>query len=264
MKKMTVSFLMTFLVLTSLSLGLNARSWDDIVASKELRIATRVREGVMSKEGNSGFHFDLAKNFAKNNGLELKVIVKSSLSDYFSGTIFQEVDLVVDNITANAERGEKMGFIDVLAIKQILVTAAGHVPLRRISDLGAETIVVAKDSSYYTDIQLREKENKLTFKYYYSSSTAEQLNDLLAGKGTVTILDSNLAGQLLTDSRFQLHGSVTPVQSIAWGYQKSQSKTSEKVSAYMAETKKNGLFGKTWDKYTEGITYEDYLKLVAR
>ncbi len=261
MKKWLLNSSLLGLMLLALLTNLSARSWDDIVASKELRIATRVREGVMSKEQNSGFHYDLARAFAKKNGLELKLVVKSSLTDYLTASIFTEADIIVDNLTTNAERADKMSFSEIIPIKQILVTMAGHIPLRRIPQLTDETIVVAKDSSYYIEVQKREKENSAVFKYAFSASTADQLTDLAAGKGTVTILDSNLAALSLTDGKYQLHGAISPKQSIAWGVEKGQSKTAEKIASFITEVKNNGTFSKTWDKYIEGISYEDYLKL---
>ncbi|MBL8994206.1 MAG: transporter substrate-binding domain-containing protein [Spirochaetia bacterium] len=250
----------TVFALTLLTLGFG-RSWEQITSSKELRVGIRVREGVMSAEKNSGFHYDLARAFAKKNNLELKLVVKQNLQDYFSGSVFSECDIVADNVTILSDREKSMDFAELLPIKQILVSKKGHTPVRNVKLLADDTIIVAKDSAYYPSIQAKEKEAGVVFKYFFSSSAADQLKDLMAEKGTITILDSNLAALSLTDGALTLHGAVSAKQFVGWGFEKGQSKTGEAVKAFVSEAKSSGTFSKIWDKYIEGISYEDYLKL---
>ncbi len=251
---------LTVFAFALLSLGFS-RTWEQITSSKELRVGIRVREGVMSAEKNSGFHYDLARALAKKYNLEVKVVVKQNLQDYFTSAAFGEFDIIADNITILPEREKTTDFAELLPIKQILVTRKGHAPIRNVKLLADDVIIVAKDSSYYTSIQQKEKEAAVVFKYFFSSSTGDQLKDLAGEKGTVTILDSNLAALSLTDGNLQLHGAVSTKQFVGWGYEKGQSKTGEQIKAFIAEAKSSGLFAKTWDKYIEGISYEDYLKL---
>lgn len=255
---------LSLLTLLALSPLMAARSWDQITTSKELVVGTRVREGVMTAEKNAGFHYDLIRAFAKKHGLNVKVVVKTTLQDYFNDTIFNEVDVVCDNVTVLPERAAKMKFTEFLPIKQILVTKKGHIPLTTLSRLADETIIVAKDSSYYGEIQKREKESGLTFKYFFSANTGEQVNDLNADKGTVTILDSNLAAFLLLSSDLSLHKAVSPRQSIGWGTPLDQAAIAGKLSEFLEEARKDvkaGPFANIWTKYIEGISFEDYLKI---
>ncbi|MBN8217546.1 MAG: transporter substrate-binding domain-containing protein [Spirochaetes bacterium] len=241
-----------------------ARSWEEIVASKELRIAIRVREGVLSPEKNSGFHYDLARAFAKKQGLTLKLVVKSTLNDYFTSGLFNEADVVCDNVTILPERAEKMKFVEFLAIKQILVTKKGHIPLTTLARLADETIIVAKDSSYYAGIQEKEKEAKVAFKYFFSATTADQIKDLMADKGTVTILDSNLAAEKLLEDELSLHKAISARQMIGWGVEKSQATLALKLTEFLEEARrdaKSGLFSNVWTKYIQGISYDEYLKI---
>lgn len=257
--KTTILF---FLVLAAAVFA--ARSWEEIAASKELRIGIRVREGVLSPEKNSGFHYDLARAFAKKQGLTLKLVVKNGINDYFVDGLWNEVDVVCDNITILPERAEKMKFVEFLAIKQILVTKKGHIPLTSITRLADETIIVSKDSSYYVEIQKKESENKLTFKYFFSASTADQIKDLMAGKGTVTILDSNLAAEKLLEDELSLHKAISARQMIGWGVEKSQAGLAAKLTEFLEESRrdvKSGLFANVWTKYIQGISYDEYLKI---
>lgn len=245
-------------VLTSLS----ARPWSEIQSSGELRVAIRVRDGVMNKDQQSGLHYDLIRQFAKENGgLKIKVVLKDKLGDYFDGSVFKTADVVVDNVTITDDRAAKMDFVEVFPVRQILVTMKGHTPIRRNSQLQDETIIVAKDSSYEATVAKIEKDGTYVFKYFKSANTADQLKDLADGKGTVTVLDSNLAAGSLQDSKIQLHGGIGPKQMVGWGAEKGNKAFTDKLNAFLNKANKDKSLDKIWDKYIEGLTYQDYLTL---
>lgn len=244
-----------------IGLTLSARPLSEIKKSGELKAAMRVREGVLDKSLTSGFHYDIINAFCQAQGVKLKIVVKENLSDYFSGKIFNECDVVVDNITVLPDRQKHMEFVEIIPIKQILVTKQDHAPIASMAAITKDTIVVAKDSSYYENIKIKEKEAAAIFKYHFSSSTATQIDDLLAGKGTVTILDANLAAQKLTDAKLMLHRAISGKQSIAWGHSAKDKDLGKALLEYIQKIKTDGTLGKIWDKHIEGIDFQSYLKI---
>ncbi|HMB01592.1 MAG TPA: transporter substrate-binding domain-containing protein [Spirochaetota bacterium] len=256
MKKLLI---INFLLLSILT----ARSWKDIKRSDTLKVGIRIRKGVLNEDKKSGFHHDLIKEFAENHDLELELVIKKNIDEYFSGDIFNECDVIADNVTIRPEREKKMNFVKVLPIKQILVTLQGHERIKSLNQLTKETIIIYKGSSYYKNIKQKEKDVGETFSYYHSDSTDDQMKDLKNKKGTVTILDSNLAAIYIIDPEQILHAAVSSKEYIGWGTDKSNEDLQEELKKFIQTAKEGDTFSDTWDKYIEGIEFTDYLMIAG-
>lgn len=249
------------ILLLVLSTSLFGRTLDEIKASGTLKIAIRVRDGVLNENKTSGFHYDLIKKFCELHSVKPELIIKTALDEYFTKPIFQEADIVVDNITITPEREKVMKFVKVLPVKQILISKKGHAPIFQFSQLAQEVIVVNKGSSYYTRLQELEKRNATIFNYYFSETTQAQLADMLAGKGTLTVLDSNLASLHLTSSDLQPQRAISPREDIGWGYELSNTTVGDALAAFVQSAKDNNVVSTIWDEYFEGIDYKTYLSI---
>ena len=254
----------TLVFLCFFGVFLSAREYHEILKSKTLKVGIRVREGVLDSEMKAGFHHDLIQFFAvENNNLTVELVIKESLNDYFTGNIFNDCDIVVDNLTATPKRRKYMDFVQVIPGKEVLVTLPDASVIKKLFTLRKEKIIVSKSSSYFETIKSIENNSlyKGKYQYYFSASPADQLKDLESGKGTVTILDANLALFYVKDKKQLVHATISDEQVIGWGIPKEAKIFSQKLNKFINDSKASGLFQKVWKKYYQ-ITYDDYLYII--
>lgn len=244
---------------------LMARPYFDILESGELRVAMRVRTGVLNPDLKSGFHYDLAKAFALSHGrLQIKLIQKAAIKDYFDPALFDEVDLVADNLTVTAERSEKVDFVPVMPTSYVLVSPKGRSARVAKGNLGDQIIIVCQDTSYYAAIKANESDRLWgkKYRYFFSATANDQVADLMAGKGTLTILDANLALPFIENVDQLENASIGSVERIGWAVPKGTTALAKELSAFMGQIKRSGAFQEIWAKNSPRLVYSEYLKLL--
>ncbi|MBN8216233.1 MAG: transporter substrate-binding domain-containing protein [Spirochaetes bacterium] len=250
----------------ALLLGLlSARPYFDILESGELRVGIRVRTGVLGADLKSGFHYDLAKAFALEHGrLAVKLVVKTAIKDYFAPGIWDEVDVVADNLTQTAERLEKVDFVTVMPTSYVLVVPKGRTAREAKATLSAQKIIVCQDTSYFNEIRANESDRiwGKKYQYFFSATANDQVADLLAGKGTVTILDANLALPFINEIDQLENASIGTVQKIGWAVPKGQTSLAARLGPFFSTIKRSGAFQELWSKASPRLSYLEYLKLL--
>jgi len=260
----TKTLLITALLAAGMTLTVSAREYHDILKSKNIKVGIRVRDGVYDSAKKKGFHHDLINFFAiENNNITVELIVKTQMDEYFNQNIFKECDIVVDNITITDERKQKMDFVTIHPVKEVLVTMPEASAIKKLFSLRKETIVVAKDCTYYKSIKFIEDNSiyKGRFKYFFSATPQAQMQDLRDGKGTVTILDANLALLFVQNRKQITHTTISEEGQIGWGVSKGTPLLLKKVQQFIDDSKKNGLFDRVWSTHFP-ISYAEYLYII--
>ena len=241
---------------------LSARTYHEIIKSGQLNVGIRVRNGVLSADKTSGFHYDFIKAFAIKNGLTLNLVIKKQISDYFQDDTFKNIDIIVDNLSFTEKRAEKIDFIPLFEYYEIIVSAPDRkTPYKKIND---EVIIVAKNSTYHKTMKKKESFFfKTKLNYFYSKTTGDQYQDLLDGKGTVTLLDSNLAVLRIKDiSQIRYSTMASDLNKICWAVSKNGGVLAYYIKQYLTHAKLSGLFGEIWDVYSPKVSYSQYLAVL--
>src|SRR5207248_810703 len=96
-----------------------------------------------------GFEYELMKQFAKEHGLRIDVVIPSNASDVIPSLLAGKADVIASEMTVNDARAAQFSFsAPYLYTDEVLVQRAKDPPLKSIDDLAGHTVHVRKSSSY--------------------------------------------------------------------------------------------------------------------
>lgn len=144
----------------------------------------------------SGFEYELVKNFAKENDLALEVIIVGEDDNPYDLLNSGEGDLIANNYTITKERRAVVEFTRPYnLVNQIVVVSKdlGKSP-ESITDLEDITIAVRRNSSYYARIKQLTKEGfNINIEVVPDDLDTEALLLMVAnGKYMATVADDNI------------------------------------------------------------------------
>ncbi|WP_371185816.1 transporter substrate-binding domain-containing protein [Thalassotalea maritima] len=232
-------------------------SWDDISERRTIRFAM---QNVMSsyylwKGQLMGFHYELARDFAKRHNLRYEIVVAANDSELFELVKTGKADIALGFHSPQAHHQQGFAFSRPYhyATEQI-VTGADDPPIRSLEDLKYRNITVAKDSSYWFTLKaLQEHIPQMTVTAAPEGFDTSRLIAAVAnGDVDVTLADNHLIGL-----EKKLNENVTP--SIFIGERKPQSwlfkqgcKTLQaKINGYIRTTYRSVFYNVIHNKYFE-------------
>lgn len=213
-----------------------------------------------------GFQYELAARFAKDNNLEIEVVLAHDIQHAMQLLGEGKGDVIATGLTINPERKEYVNFTDlVYSTYQCLIQ---HKPekwrvmhpatlesqmLRDVLDLDGDTVHVKYASTYKArlnnladeiggDITVVEREDSLL--------TLDLMAEVASGKIKYTVADNNLAdlGTIYYDN-LDVETAVSFTQQIAWAVRKNDPELMDMLNVWIEESKRNGIRNILYKKY---------------
>ncbi|NMP15630.1 transporter substrate-binding domain-containing protein [Thalassotalea sp. Y01] len=223
-------------------------AWQTITKRRTIRIVMRntISSYYLWKGQLMGFHYELAKDFAKQHKLRYEILVADDNIEMFEMIKTGEADIALGFFTPNQHRAEQgLAFSRPYhyASEQI-VAGPNDPPIESVHDLKYRNIAVRKSSSYYqTLMDLQSIIPQITVSEAPEEYDTEQIIEGVAsGEFDLTLADNHLV-----DMELNLDTKITP--SIFIGKEKAQSwifkdgnnQLREKIDSYIKRTYR-GLF----------------------
>jgi membrane-bound lytic murein transglycosylase F len=160
----------------------------------ELVVVTRTAPTTYyhDQHGATGLEYELASDFARELGVELRVITRDSISGLLAAVDGHHADLAAAGLTVTPERQAEVRFsAPYQHITEKLVYRLGGERPRQLADLAGKHIAVLADSSHAERLQALQNEYDFRLEEVEGAS-AERLMTLVdEGYFDYTVVDSN-------------------------------------------------------------------------
>ncbi|WP_237065699.1 transporter substrate-binding domain-containing protein [Microbulbifer guangxiensis] len=173
--------------------------WNSIKKSGVLRLATHNGPGYLLWKGvHYGLDYELVSRFAKDNQLELEVIVVPEKMDLTELLESGQADIAAA-VTTMTESRRKQGVkftTPILATAQRVVSNRNSAPIERLRDLDGRTLTVQANSAF-VDTAKKLRKQGIDVKVEVAPqdlSFGDILSGVSSGEFDATLEDSNLAG----------------------------------------------------------------------
>ncbi|MCD6293258.1 MAG: membrane-bound lytic murein transglycosylase MltF [Deltaproteobacteria bacterium] len=215
-------------------------------------------------EGEMGFEYDLARAFAKDLGLELKIKVVDSISDILAAMADNQADIAAGGLTRTPEREKRFIFgPDYFTVEQELVYRKNCPHPRDIEDLKNFHLVVLARSSYNEQLrELRQQWPKLRWLTTDNFSTDQLLEKVWRKKLSCTIADSNIiAATRRYYPELKIAFPISKKQSLAWLLNPKNRKLQKKLQKWLENFKERGHLENLKERYYGHVNIFDYVDI---
>lgn len=230
--------------------------FDGIRKRKVLRVITRNSAATyfLWKGELLGFEYELAKEFAKRNGLRLEVVVAPSREDLLVWLAEGRGDVVAAGMTRTPEREKSFAFSrPTNHASEIVVSRAGDDAPEDVGDLAGRTIHARKSSSYWTTLEGLRKESGIEFALVAAPEdleTEEIIAKVASGEYDLTVADSPILDIELTwrddvVAAFPL-GDPKPH---GWVVRKEDRKLLAAIDGFFKKEYRGLIYNMTYNKY---------------
>ena len=180
----------------------------------------------------------MAEEFALSHGLTPELVIVDNFSELIPALVAGKGDIIVNNLTINAQRRQKISFsVSVTQVREQVITRKDDNSITRVSELSGKKVMVNRDSTFwhalrwlqknkYPGIEILEIPNRVQL---------EQLLDMLAGgKIDATILDSNRV-EIYQGYRddFKVAVDFSGRRNIGWGIRKDAPRLVSEINRYI-------------------------------
>ena len=203
-----------------------------------------------------GFEYELARHFAKQQGLRIEMVVPPSREDLITWLEEGKGDVIAASLTINEQRKQQgIAFSSAYnSVSEVLVTRASEPGLEKVEDLAGRTVVVRRSSSYWDSLESLRKSG-IDVKLQAAPEdmeTEEIIQKVAEGSYDLTVADSNILDIELT-WRDDIRAAFPLGDPVDYGW------------AVRAEDKQllgaiNSYFKKEYRGLFYNITYQKYFK----
>ncbi|MFO8049366.1 MAG: membrane-bound lytic murein transglycosylase MltF [Desulfosudaceae bacterium] len=210
-----------------------------------------------------GFEYDLLQAFADflEVGLEVKTPGWSRLLDLVNTG---RGDIIAAGMTATKARREKVDFSNgYLPVQQQVIVHKFNYAINTMADLAGRTIHVRQGTSYQDRLESLQQEGlEITITLHEDLPTEELIQRVADKTIEVTIADSNIA---LLNRRYypdiKIAFPISEKQSLAWAVGRGDNDLRAEINRFFNEIKRDGTFGKLYEKYYLGVEIFDYVDI---
>jgi len=171
---------------------------------KKLRVLTRNNAATyfLWKGQLLGFEYELAREFAKQQGLKLEMIVSPSREALYEWLLQGKGDIIAASLTIDPEKANiGVNFSHTMnSATEVVVTRADDNTLKELTDLAGRSIYVRKSSSYWQTLN-KISESGIALKIVEAPEemeTEEIISKVAEGEYDLTISDSHIMDIELT------------------------------------------------------------------
>jgi len=195
-------------------------------------------------DGPAGLEYDMAKMFADELGVQLRIVVPDTLNELLAGIENHVGHFAAAGLTITEDRQQFFRFTaSYMDITEQLIYNTQHKRPRSVQDLvGGSLEVVAGSSHVDTLVQLQEKIPELSWSENSEMESDELLNLVADEVIDYTIADSN---EFLLSKRHILNlksaFDISPPRQLAWAFPPGEdSSLLDAASAFIEKIKSNG------------------------
>ena len=241
-----------------------------IQAAGELVVATR--QGPTSYQdttlGPTGPEYAMAKRFARELGVELRLSVQPGPDAIFTALDRGRADIAAAGLTRTAQREQHRPFGPAYQYASALIIHRGGVGTRpsEMADLVGQRIGVLEGSSHVDFLkEAREEHPGLAWVEIENAGTEELLSRVHRGDLDYTVMDSHefqVARRYFPELRAAL--DLSGPQPLAWALPRGADRSlRERVSAFFETIKTDGSLARILDHHYAHLQEFDYVNVRA-
>ncbi len=233
---------------------------DSIKKHRQLRLITRNNASTyfLWKNQLMGFEYELIKEFAKQQKVNLKVLVASDFQQMAQWLEEGYGDIISAGLIKTPER-EKLpvAFSEpYLFVQEIIVQRKTDKTIENTSDLGGRTFYVRKSSSYFntlTKLQGELRSKDIHFKIEIvpeTMETEEIIKKVIAGEYDLTLSDSHIiAIEKSWNNDLKASLALTGQHGHRWLVRKNDKKLLKALNQFIKKEYKKLFYNVTYNKY---------------
>ena len=233
---------------------------DSIKKHRQLRLITRNNASTyfLWKNQLMGFEYELIKQFAKQQKVNLKVLVANDfkqMTEWLQGGFG---DIISAGLIKTPER-EKLPitFTDpYLFVQEVIVQRKNDKTIQSIQELGQRTFYVRKSSSYWNTLQKLQdqlKSEKINFSIETvpeNMETEEIIKNVIEGKYDLTLTDSNIiAIEQSWHSELKASLPLTGEHGQRWLVRETDKQLISELNKFIKKEYKQLFYNVTYNKY---------------
>jgi len=215
-----------------------------------------------------GFEYELIKQYADQQGLDVVMIVPPRWADLKQWMIEGKGDVVAACITISAarEKSKELEFCHPYgSFQEIVVTRQSDTRLKAIADLAGRTVHVRKLSNYWATMEKLQKEGGIDFELKAvpgTMETREILHRVEAGEFDLTVADSGFLDIEINSGR-KLRSALMfrAPHHYGWVVRKNNSELKASMDRFLEKkvgtSSYNTLYGKYFNQNTSPKKFKD-------
>ena len=180
----------------------------------------------------------MAQDFASSHGLTPELVIVDNFSQLIPALVAGKGDIIINNLTINAQRRKKISFsVPVAQVREQVITRKDDDSITRVSELNGKRVMVNRDSTFWHALRWLKKNKYPAIEILEIPDNVqlEQLLDRLAdGEIDATILDSNRV-EIFQGYRddFKVAVNFSGRRSIGWGIRKDAPRLVSEINRYI-------------------------------
>jgi membrane-bound lytic murein transglycosylase F len=237
--------------------------WDDVVKKGEITFLTMNTSSsyFQGKEGEyEGFEYELAKAFAKDQGLKFKFKTVEDVDSILDQLEYNYGHIGVAGITNTKIRKLKFDFSPSYNSVYQTVVCRKRFKIKKSSELAKLNLIVSSQTSYEETLNfLKTKDSKLTWESRKGVNSETLLQEVWSSKNKCTITDSHLVDlhrrylpELVKVYQFQNKNELS------WAFLKGDKKTKKILRKWFSKKGTQNLIADLKRKYFEFIEFDSY------
>lgn len=237
----------------------NSTSLQQLQSSGQLHVITRNTPATyfQDKNGDSGFEYELVKQFAEQLGLQLKIESVDNIEQLYqriqdkNGPVLMAAGIIGDQIQAPGAIFSD-GYLEITP--QVIYNSK-HTRPKSAADLVGKNILVIKGSVHEIRLrQLQEELPQLSFNVSDQVEATDLLYMLDEGEIDITMINSNeLAMNQVYFPHIQLAFSMQPPAHLRWAinhnYTKKDTLIVSQVNQFLQQQMEEGVIDKLAERY---------------
>ncbi|KPV40371.1 hypothetical protein AN478_09355 [Thiohalorhabdus denitrificans] len=239
---------------------------ESIREAGELRVLTRNSPTTYyyGRDGETGLEYDLARRFAEELGVELRIEVVADISAVFEALEAGEGHLGAAGITRTPERRERFDFGPAYqrVRQQVVCKRGGRIP-DDWEELPDVDLLVLAGTSYVERLrQIRQVIHDLDWRTTDKLSVEQVLLKIRKGEADCTVADSNIVA---LNQRYYpelvVPFSITQEQELAWALPRGSEKLRGRLEEWLAGLEEEGVLSALRERYFGHVKLFDYVDI---
>lgn len=241
---------------------------DAIRDSGELRVITRNSPTTYyyDRAGEKGLEYDLARRFAAELGVELRLVVIEDIGEILDALAKGKGHVAAAGLTVTSERKRRFDFGPAYqqVEQQVVCRRGGAVP-RDWKDLRKVDLLVLEDTSYTERLrEIQQVMHGLEWRETGKLSTEQILKRVWQGKVDCAVADSNIVAiNQHYYPELVVAFSISPEQELAWALPKGSHGLQDKLEGWFAELKERQELAAIRDRYYGHFRIFDYVDIAT-
>ncbi len=213
-----------------------------------------------------GFDYELAREFADQLGVRLRVVTCNSWSEKVVALYNGKGDVIAAASEITPDRSQQVAFSNgFLAVQHHLVSNRHKTRIRSLSDLAGKIVDVGQGSAHHDRLKdLRRLGINVVIRSHDDLAPEHLIQKVASGEIDYTVANTNIA---LMNQRYYPTAFVQTVLhdtfSLGWAVRPGSQALLERINAFFQKIAADGRLDDIYEKYHQSIEKFDYVDLRA-